>query len=64
MGVKAGAESLLHPKGLHISQHCINIPCDVVQALDGAICADAALDVASACFSTTAFVVSAMYLHK
>lgn len=35
-----------------------------MQALDAAVCADAALEVVSVCLSTAAFVVSAVYLHK
>lgn len=40
------------------------MPSSVVQALDTAVSADAALEVASMCLSTAAFVVSAVYLHK
>ena len=44
--------------------HCTNMPCSVVQAFDATIGANAALELASASLSTTAFVISAVYLHK
>ena len=64
MGIQAGAETLLHPKILDTKRRCNIMPRGVVQALNTTISADVALEVASVCLSTTAFVTSAVYLQK